>query len=181
MALSDIIDGSATNIFLKLIASIIILIAGIIIARIASKLVNKLLKELELERILNEQVGLKVPISEFVSSIVKYIIYFAAIIMALNQLGVTTIILYILLAVILVAIVAFIILAFKDFVPNLAAGVFIFQKKIIEKGDRIKLKDFNGRVEEINLIETKIKTSKGELVYIPNSLIIKNEIVKLKK
>ena len=81
----------------RVIAAIIILLLGIVIGRALGNLTRKLLHELEFERILKKQTKIKVPVEEFSSSLIKYIVYFIAIIMALNQIGLTTIILNIIL------------------------------------------------------------------------------------
>jgi small-conductance mechanosensitive channel len=68
-------------------------------------------------------------------------------------------------------------LATKDFIPNLVAGLFMLKKTEIEKGKRIKAGNVEGTVVEIGLIETKIKTKKGDEIYIPNSTLTKEKLV----
>ncbi|MDP6642195.1 MAG: mechanosensitive ion channel [Candidatus Nanoarchaeia archaeon] len=177
----SLFDLNAQNIIIKLITAIIILLIGFVVARILSNLTKKVLHELETNKILKGQAGVKIQIEEFSSSIIKYIIYFIAIIMALNQLGLTTTLLYILLTIILVILVGFIILAFKDFIPNIVAGFMIHQKDKIKSGDKIKVKDIEGKVVHVNLVETRIITKKKDTVYIPNSMLTKNEVIILKK
>ncbi|MBU4502040.1 MAG: mechanosensitive ion channel [Nanoarchaeota archaeon] len=180
MDIKSIFDLSSEGWMIKLIAAIAVLLIGLIAARIISKLITKILSELEVNRILKEQAGVKIPIEEFVSSLVKYLIYFIAIIWALTELGLQTVILYIILAIVLVILVSFIVLAFKDFIPNITAGFFLHQKNIIKKGDIIKVKDIEGQVMDISLVETTIK-SKGDMIYVPNSVLTKNEIIKKSK
>lgn len=180
MDVKSFFNLSSEGWMIKLIAAIAVLLIGLIAARIISGIVKKVLFELELNRILKEQAGVKIPVEEFISSITKYLIYFIAVIWALAELGLQTIILYIILAIFLVIIVSFIVLAFKDFIPNITAGFFIHQKNIIKKGDLIKVKDIEGRVMSISLVETTIKIN-GDTVYIPNSVLTKNEIIKKKE
>lgn len=164
----------------NLIAAIAIILIGIIVARITNRIIRKVLHELELNRILREQAGVKIPVEEFAGSLAKYLIYFIAMIMALAQLGLQTIILYIILVIVLVILVSFVVLAFKDFIPNITAGFFIHQKGMIKEGDFIQVKDIKGKVISISLVETKIKVGK-DIVYIPNSVLTKNEIIKKAK
>ena len=180
MDISSFFDLSSKEWMIKLIASIAILLIGLIAARIISKVIKKVLHELELNRILKEQAGVKLPIEEFVSSLAKYLIYFIAIIWALTELGLQTVILYIILTIILAILVSFIVLAFKDFIPNITAGFFIHQKNMIKKGDIIKVKGIEGKIINISLVETTIKTN-GDIVYVPNSILTKNEIIKKEK
>lgn len=172
---------NADNIIVRLIAAVIILLIGFVVARLSSRLTKRILNELETNKILKEQAGVKMQVEEFISSIVKYIIYLIAVIIALNQLGLTTKILYLILVIILVILVGFIILAFKDFIPNVVAGFIIYQRDKIKAGDTIRVKDIEGKVIHVDLVETRIKTKKNDIVYIPNSILNKNEVVKLKK
>jgi len=165
----------------RFIAAIVIILIGFIVARVLSRLTRKILHALETDKILRQQAGVKVPLEEFFTSIVKYLTYFAAVILALNQLGLTTVVLQIILFVALAILVGFIILAFKDFIPNITAGFFIHLKKIINEGDTIKFNTIEGKVVHVNLVETKVQTKNKDLVYIPNSLLTKKEIIIIRK
>lgn len=171
---------TSSNILVKIIVAIVVILIGIILARILSKLTYRILHELELDRILKD-LGVKVPVEEFVGTIVKYIVYFIAVIIALNQLGLETIVFYIILILFLVILIVFVVLAFKDFIPNITAGFFMHQKRLIKKGDKIIVKNIEGTVMEISLIDTKIKTKGGDIVHMPNSVFLKSELKKLKK
>jgi small conductance mechanosensitive channel len=59
--------------------------------------------------------------------------------------------------------------AFKDVLQNLFAGFLILLYRPFKIGDQIKIDQFEGTVEEINVRATKIKTYDGERVVIPNS------------
>lgn len=69
--------------------------------------------------------------------------------------------------------------AFKDVLQNLFAGFLILLYRPFKIGDQIKIDDFEGDVEEINVRATKIKTYDGERVVIPNSdLYMKSVLVR---
>ena len=72
--------------------------------------------------------------------------------------------------------VGFIILAFKDFIPNITAGFYMHAKKLINEKDNIKFNGIEGKVLHVGLVETRILVKKKEVVYIPNSLLLKKEI-----
>jgi len=112
---------------------------------------------------------------------IAYFIYFIAIIIALNQIGLTTTILYMISAAVLIIIVISIALGVKDFIPNILAGIHLHRKDIIKEGDKIKVKGTEGKVISVELTETKLKTKKGDIIIIPNSMLVKEEIIKLKK
>ena len=59
-------------------------------------------------------------------------------------------------------------------------GIFIFQKGIIKKGDTITFDKITAKVLETTLIETKLESKSKDSIYIPNSILIKKEITKLK-
>jgi len=171
----DILSGVETKI-LNLVAALIILLVGYILGRFLSKLIQRILGELEINKILKEQAGVRVPIEEFLGGVVKYLIYFIAIVMALNQIGLTTTALQIILFIILIMIVVFIVLALKDFIPNVVAGFFIHQKRSLKPGNKISVNGIKGRIISVGLVETKIQTKKEEIVYIPNNLLTKHVV-----
>jgi small-conductance mechanosensitive channel len=180
-SIKQFFDLSQPGLMIKLIAALGIVIIGIIFGRIISKLIKRGLHELELNRILRENANMRVDVEKFVSSFILYLIYFAAIIMALDQIGITTTIAYILLIVVLVVIIIFIIIAFKDFIPNVTAGFFVNQRHMIKQNEYIKVKNIEGKVISIDLIETRLQTDDGDIIFIPNMVFLKNEIIKVKK
>lgn len=67
--------------------------------------------------------------------------------------------------------------AFKDVLQNLFAGFLILLYRPFHIGDQIKIKDFEGTVEDISVRATNIKTYDGERVVIPNSELYMNSVV----
>ena len=110
-----------------------------------------------------------------------YLIYFIAIISALNQFGIVTPVFNIVFGGIILFLAVATLLGVRDFIPNFFSGFYIFKTDLIKKGDKIKVKNLIGVVEQITLTKTRIKTKSNDLVFIPNSLITKNQITKLKK
>src|SRR3989344_3955195 len=155
-----------SNILVKLIVAIAIILIGLVFGRFIGNITKKLLRELEINRILKEQVKINIPLEEFLSASLKYIIYLVSIIIALSQIGLATTIFYILVILILVALLAFIILAVKDFVPNAVAGFIIYQKKKIKVNDIIQVNNIEGKVIELALLDTKIKVKSNDIVFI---------------
>ena len=66
--------------------------------------------------------------------------------------------------------------AFQDIAANFISGVFISFRKPLHIGDIVKISDYMGRVEEINLRDTVLKTFQGQLVIIPNKNVFQNPI-----
>ena len=165
----------------KFIVAVIIILIGFIIAKIAGRLLQKILKEVELNNIIKKAANIRVNLEEIISSFTTYFIYFITIIMALSQLGLTTTVLHMISAAVIVIVIISIFLGIKDFVPNLMAGIFIHRKGFVNEGDKIIVKGIEGRIIHLNLVETRIKTKKGDVIYLPNVLLTRNEVVKLKK
>jgi len=174
----DIIVSGNLN---RVIAAIVVLLIAFIAARFVRNLTAKVLRELKTNKILKESLGVRAPIEQIFSEAGFYLVLFIGVILALNQLGLSTVVLYIVLGAVLLIILILIVLAFKDFVPNAFASFWIHQKRLIEKGDYIEVKDVSGKVIEINLTETRIETKDKEIVLLPNSLLLREKIKKIKK
>jgi small-conductance mechanosensitive channel len=67
--------------------------------------------------------------------------------------------------------------AFKDILQNFFAGVLILLRKPFVVGDQIRVKDFEGTVEEITTRSTRLKTYDGERVVIPNGDVYTSSIL----
>ncbi len=67
-------------------------------------------------------------------------------------------------------------LAFQDIAGNFISGIFISFRRPLHIGDIVKIKDYMGKVEEINLRDTTIRTFQGEMVIIPNKDVFQNPI-----
>jgi len=66
--------------------------------------------------------------------------------------------------------------AFQDIAANFISGIFISFRSPIQIGDIVKIKDYMGRVEEVNLRDTVIRTFQGQMVIIPNKEVFQNPI-----
>lgn len=155
---------------------IIIILAGLIVGRLAGRLVTLLLHELEIDRILQSR-GIHFSLKHSLSLAVSGLIYVVAVLFALLYIGVGR---PVMIGVAVVALLVFLIsffLAIKDTVPNLVAGLIIHHRSMFEVGDKLTYGDLSGRVEEIALLETRIKTKANDLIYIPNALLIKKVVV----
>lgn len=58
--------------------------------------------------------------------------------------------------------------AFKDVLQNFFAGILILWRRPFVIGDQIRVRDYEGTVEEINVRSTRLKTYDGERAIIPN-------------
>ena len=71
-------------------------------------------------------------------------------------------------------------LAMQNVISNFVAGVFIYTDKPFRIGDWIEWDDHSGRVEDISLRVTRVRTFDNELLTVPNSAltggVIKNPV-----
>lgn len=184
MAVTDIIDMLRevfSGFYNKFILAVITLFIGTIIGRFVGKLLNKLLHELEIDNLFKKTTKIRFSVEEAVSGFFTYFIYFVTIIMALNQLGITTTVLEIISIAIIVIIVLSVLLGIREFIPNIISGIFIHQKRFLRQGDKVRIGEVEGTIIKVSLTETWIRTKRDDLIYMPNSLLIKKEVVKLRK
>ncbi|TDH28978.1 mechanosensitive ion channel [Segetibacter sp. 3557_3] len=66
--------------------------------------------------------------------------------------------------------------AFQDIAANFMSGIFLSLRRPLHIGDIVQIKDFMGKVIEINLRDTVIQTFQGQLVIIPNKDVFQNPI-----
>jgi small-conductance mechanosensitive channel len=67
--------------------------------------------------------------------------------------------------------------AFKDVLQNFFAGVLILLRKPFVVGDQIRVKEWEGSVEEITTRSTRLKTYDGERVVIPNGDVYTSSVL----
>ena len=165
----------------RIIIAIIILLVGFIIGRIMGKLTQRFFHELEFDALVRKTTKMRISAEALLGNMLAYFIYFVTIVMALNQLGLTTTVLYLISAGMIVIIVLSVFLGIKDFIPNLMAGMILNKNKLITVGDHIKFKNIEGKVKDMSIVETTILTKSGDLIFVPNANLIKSEIIKIRK
>lgn len=173
------LDATISPVLSDLIIAVIILLVGFIIGNVLGKLIYKLLNEFELNKIL-EKAGIKFNFEEILKHFVMYLIYFISIIWALSELGLSTIILEIIFAAVIIVVIAAILLGIKDFLPNAFAGFSINKKGLIREGDKIKINGLEGKVKKISLAETEIETKNKDIILVPN-ISFKKQAVLVRK
>lgn len=67
-------------------------------------------------------------------------------------------------------------LAFRDIFENFFAGILILWRFPFEAGDVIKCENVCGRVEQVDVRNTAIRRTTGELVIVPNLFLFKNPV-----
>ncbi|MBN2458337.1 mechanosensitive ion channel, partial [Candidatus Woesearchaeota archaeon] len=165
----------------KVLVAVVLVVLGFIIGKIAGKLIQKILDEIEVNKIVKLTTGLNIKLEQILGATVSYFIYFIFIMWALEQLGLGSMILNIIAGGVIVLIIVAIVLGIKDFIPNLIAGIYILVRGFLKEGEYIKLNSVSGRVTSINLSDTIIETDAKDTVVIPNSMLIREKVIKIKR
>lgn len=66
--------------------------------------------------------------------------------------------------------------AFQDIAANFISGIFLSFRKPLKIGDIVNVKDYMGKVTDINLRDTVIVTFQGKTVIIPNKEVFQTPI-----
>ena len=169
-----------SGVFANILLAISILLIGFIIGKVLGRLIKKVLHDFKLDPALKKSIGLKISLENMISSFISYSIFLISILMALNQVGVTAFILNIIATAIILLITVSIILALKDLVPNFFAGIKIAQKEMVKPGDTISFDKITAKVVDVTVTETKLESKSGDIIFIPNSLLLK-KIIKIPK
>lgn len=159
----------------------IIFIMGIFLGNLFGNITKRIVKRINLNGNLKKALGIDFDPETVAYKFVKYSIILIAIIAALIQIGIAISVMNFLLFVFAGIILISFSLALRDFVPNIVAGFYLISTRKLEKGDKIKFKDFNGVIRNVNLLNTQLEMNSRNTMLIPNSYLIKNLIIKVEK
>ncbi|WP_147199681.1 small-conductance mechanosensitive channel MscS [Pantoea sp. MBD-2R] len=146
----------------NIVASIIIIIIGVLVAKIVSNALNKVLKARHIDT----------TVCDFLAAIARYGIIAFTLTAALNRVGVQTASVIALLGAIGLAAG----LAVQGALSNLAAGVLLVIFRPFRTGDFIDI-GVMGTVQNVQIFSTTLKSADGKTVVVPNGKIIAGNIV----
>ncbi len=148
----------------NIVLSAIILVIGFYFAKIAKKVAHRLIAKVSNNSTLNS----------LVSSIVYIVFLGITIFTVLSIMKLDKAVTSILAGAGIIGLaLAF---AFQDIAANFISGVFISFRRPLHIGDIVKVKDYMGQIEDINLRDTVLRTFQGQLVIIPNKEVFQNPI-----
>jgi len=157
----------------NLAGAVLVLLVGLILGLIVKKLLRKILKEIEVDKIA-EKVGKNYELERRLSGMAAYIIYFISLVWALRLLGITSLVVYVILGIVLLLVGGTVLLRLKDVLPNLLAKIKTNKKYRV--GKKIRINEIVGIIEKAGWLEMEIRTKKGDKIYIPNSLLVKSKV-----
>ena len=143
--------------------ALLILISGMILSKWIVKLVCRGMRRAKIDDML----------VDFVTSLLKWALYFVFIIAALNRLGVPTTSFIAVLGAAGLAIG----LALKDSLQNFAAGVMLIIFRPFKTGDSIQAGGAEGVVENVHIFSTTMRTPDNREIILPNGDIFGGKIV----
>lgn len=168
-ALLDQIVAWATNVGIKIVISVIILVISfIIINRLSKSIENKGTK-------LQNEKGKHVNMTVYrtLSYVAKVGLKILVVLALVGYLGIDTSAVSALIASLGVGVG----LAVNGTLSNFAGGVLLLITHPFHDGDFISANGFEGTVEDIFICNTKIRTNDNKVVYLPNGKLSTSEIV----
>ena len=151
----------------QLFVAVLVLILGFIVADKVELAVSEYLR------------GVKLPEVSILPKIVKYSVLYVAFLIALAQVGVHVFPLVVLLTVYAVGLVLVGAFAFKDFLVSSAVGIYLLLNQPYSIGDRVRIGDHSGIVQEVDLFVTTIENEE-EAHVIPNRTVFEEGIVRIR-
>ncbi|MFP9228899.1 small-conductance mechanosensitive channel MscS [Pectobacterium cacticida] len=155
------------NLFLQyavnIVAAVVILIVGLVIARIVSGTLNKLM----ISRAIDSTVA------DFLSALVRYGIIAFTLIAVLSRIGVQTASVIAVLGAAGLAVG----LALQGSLANFAAGVLLVVFRPFRTGEWVDLGGVSGSVTQVQIFSTTLRTADGKIVVVPNGKIIAGDII----
>ncbi|NKE36467.1 mechanosensitive ion channel [Natronococcus sp. JC468] len=151
----------------QVFVAVLVMIVGFIVADKSELTVGEYLR------------SVKLPQVSVIPKLVKYSVLYVALVIALGQVGVHVVALLILLAIYAVGIVAVGAYAFKDFLVSSAAGIYLLLNQPYGIGDRVRVGDQTGIVQEVDLFVTKIEDDSEEYI-VPNRKVFEDGIVRVR-
>jgi small-conductance mechanosensitive channel len=151
----------------KIVYSILVLIVARIFLIFVKPSVRKIDDTLE-------EIELSESTHKLIENAIKYIIQLIALVIILYIFGLTDVFYALLTG---GAILGFAIgYASKDLISNMLAGILIALDRPFKIGDDVKILNVEGKVSDIKLRTTEIRTSEGIVVLIPNSKVLNGAI-----
>ena len=138
-----------------LLTAVAMLAGSIVVVHLVMLLTDRLLKKTKLD----------LSVHRFIKTMLRIVLYFAAILMTASYLGIDVTSLVALLSVVSLAVT----LSVQNALSNVAGGVMVMGTKPFKQGDYVSVDGLEGTVEEIGVVYTKLHTIDNRAVLIPNS------------
>ncbi|HDT14687.1 MAG TPA: mechanosensitive ion channel [Firmicutes bacterium] len=160
------------KVFFKMLPVLFIAVVTVIIAGILGKVTTRaVLRGLKNSRV-------EIVVRRFMARTAGIAVFIVGIAIALNILGLDGAAQGIITGAGFAAIITG--FAFKETGENFVAGFMLAFSRPFDIGDEIETAGLKGKVVEIDLRRVKLKTAEGRDIFIPNSHVFRNPIIKSK-
>jgi small-conductance mechanosensitive channel len=163
---------------ITVLRSILTLGIGFVLGRLLSGFVADVLKGETMQKLLKPRGYGELEV-DLLAAMLKYFVYVLVFLVVIMQFGVGEVVVQT-IAIIFI-LVLFLIMAYslKEFIPNVAAGLYINRNEIFEEGDNIQIDEFKGKVIRKGVLSTIIKTEDRKVIIIPNSIVARRKVIKI--
>lgn len=161
--LSQWASNTQGNLVWRILGAILLLLIANWLIRFVSRRFDKLLDRAHIDSTLHL----------FLSRLFRYSLYALLFITILSILGVPTASIITVLGASVLAIG----LALQDSLKNIASSILIILLKPYVVGDFVEINDRTGRVQEVGLYHSLIRTPDNKVLYIPNSDVMSENII----
>ena len=151
----------------QLFVAVLVVILGLVVADKTELLVSERLRSVKLP-----EVGI-------IPTLVKYSIIYVAVLIALDQIGVASAALVVLLAAYVFGVVFLGGLACKDLLAASAAGFYLLLTEPFSIGDEVRVDGMAGIVQEVGVFVTHIEND-GEEFIVPNQRVFRSGVVRVR-
>ena len=158
-----LLETASAALTLSLIPALLILITGIVIAKLANKVIKAALAKTKLEKAAHS----------LIISVVNVTLYILLGLIVADKLGVDVTSIVALASVLTLAVS----LALQNILANVIGGFTILSTTPFHSGDYVEIAGQGGTVSEINMTYTKLVTPDGKQISIPNSAVVAAQIV----
>lgn len=141
-----------------LLAALIVLILGIVVAKILAGIFKNGLQKTELPDL----------VAEFLSRFVLTLLYVAVILATISVLGPDISSLVVGLSAVIGLVLGF---GMQDTLTNIAAGVWLATLRPFDKGEYVSVTGYSGSVSTVGFMATELLTPDNKLITIPNKVI----------
>lgn len=149
---------------IDIVMAVVIAILGLITVFVIKNIVNRAINKHSQDK----------TAKLFLANLFHIFLLIIILIMVLNKLGVPTTSLIAVLGASSLAIA----LALKDSLSNVASGIMLIFCQPFKIGDSIETSNITGSVVKISLYNTTLKMANNDLVFVPNSKIFNDKIIK---
>lgn len=160
--------SQVTGFLPRIFVALFVLIVGIVVGDKAELVVGERLR------------GVKLPQIGILPTLAKYTVVYIAVLVSLNQIGVATNALLVLLAAYIFALVFLGGVAFKDLLASGAAGMYLLLSQPYSIGDEVRIADQSGIVQEVDLFVTHVESDSEEYI-IPNRHVFEYGVVRIRQ